>query len=222
MNGTATLTKETKPRVKRQSPEVRRQDLLAVTVSCLANLGPKGTTGREICRQAGVSHGLLRHYFRNPDNLLLETYEQLCDQLIAHLEAETKPFESDPAEALHRFFVAAFSERWASPDVIGAWMVFWQLVRSRDDFAAVSASYNRRQRALLEGLVRLLPPTERLLPLADAVAILSAVLDGLWIEFYLSEERTPAELCVRLCDQVVIQLFKPNAVANPETDQVCA
>lgn len=36
-----------KPRTKRQPP-----------------------TGREICRQAGVSHGLLRHYFQKPDNLL--------------------------------------------------------------------------------------------------------------------------------------------------------
>ena len=36
-----------KPRAKRQLPTVRRQDLLAITVSCLARLGPRGATGRE-------------------------------------------------------------------------------------------------------------------------------------------------------------------------------
>jgi AcrR family transcriptional regulator len=197
-----------KPRARRQSPTVRRQDLLAVTVSCLARLGPRGTTGREICRQAGVSHGLLRHYFSNPDNLLLETYEQLCDQLLAHLEAQVAPFEDDPDRALHAFFVAVFSKQWASPDIIGAWMVFWQLVRSREDFAEVSAAFNLRQSALLEGIVRKLPKIEGTPPMKDAVAILSAVLDGLWIEFYLAETRTPVERCVRLCEETVDRLFR--------------
>ncbi|PZO89759.1 MAG: hypothetical protein DI623_09100 [Sphingomonas sanxanigenens] len=195
-------------RAKRQPPLERRQDLLAVTVSCLARLGPKGTTGREICRQAGVSHGLLRHYFRNPDNLLLETYELLCEQLITHLEAEIGEIDDDPGAALTRFFSAAFSKQWASPDVIGAWMVFWQLVRSREDFAAVSASFNERQRALMDRIASRIPRSESAPPLADSVAILSAVLDGLWIEFYLSEERTPKERCIALCEETAARLFK--------------
>lgn len=195
-------------RAKRQPPLERRQDLLAVTVSCLARLGPKGTTGREICRQAGVSHGLLRHYFRNPDNLLLETYELLCEQLITHLEAEIGEIGDDPNAALTRFFNAAFSKEWASPDVIGAWMVFWQLVRSREDFAAVSANFNQRQRSLMDQIASQLPRSSNALPLADSVAILSAVLDGLWIEFYLSEERTPKERCIALCEETAARLFK--------------
>lgn len=196
-----------RPRARRQPPMERRQDLLAVTVSCLARLGPKGTTGREICRQAGVSHGLLRHYFRNPDNLLLETYELLCDQLITHLEAEIGDVGDDPWAALSRFFTAAFSREWASPDVIGAWMVFWQLVRSRDDFAAVSAAFNQRQRALMARIVSRLPAGGDARALADSIAILSAVLDGLWIEFYLSEHRTPKERCIALCEEAARRLF---------------
>lgn len=200
-----------KPRVRRASPLVRRGDLLAATVSCLARLGPRGTTGREICRQAGVSHGLLRHYFRNPDNLLLETYEQLCEDMLEHLEAVAIPFAADPWDALHRYFVAVFSDEWASPEIIGAWMVFWQQARSREDFAAVSDAFNLRQRALLEQLASRLPipaaaplPT---LPMADAIALLSAVLDGLWIEYYLSDSRTPHARCVALCEAAARRLF---------------
>ena len=189
-----------KRRVKRESPLVRRKDLLDATVSCLARLGPRGTTGREICRQAGVSHGLLRHYFRNPDNLLFETYEQLCDDMLAHVEAVVAPFEADPWQALHQFFVAVFSDDWASPDIIGAWMVFWQQVRCRDDFAAVS-------HRLLERIVDRVPPHLDRPALADAIAILSAVLDGLWIEYYLSDTRTPHGRCIALCDQAARQLF---------------
>ncbi|HEY0315746.1 MAG TPA: TetR family transcriptional regulator C-terminal domain-containing protein [Sphingomonas sp.] len=196
-----------RPRAKRETPLVRRQDLLAVTVSCLAHRGARGTTGREICRQAGVSHGLLRHYFNNPDNLLLETYEQLCDQLLAHVETEARPDEGDPWAALDRFFVAVFSDQWASPDIIGAWMVFWQLVRSREDFAAASESFNLRQRVLLERIVGRLPSAGGTMPLGDAIAILSAVLDGLWVEFYLSEARTSRDRAVGLCSQAARRLF---------------
>jgi AcrR family transcriptional regulator len=200
-----------KPRVRRASPLVRRGDLLAAAVSCLARLGPRGTTGREICRQAGVSHGLLRHYFRNPDNLLLETYEQLCEDMLAHLEAVATPCAADPWAALHRYFVAVFSDEWASPEIIGAWMVFWQQARSRADFAAVSDAFNVRQRVLLERLVTRLPVSAEAsaptLPMADAIALLSAMLDGLWIEYYLSENRTPRARCVALCEAAVRKLF---------------
>lgn len=195
------------PRARRESPLVRRKDLLAATVSCLARLGPRGTTGREICRQAGVSHGLLRHYFRNPDNLLFETYEQLCEDMLAHLEAAASPFAADPWDALHRYFVAVFSDDWASADIIGAWMVFWQQARSRDDFADVSDHFNRQQRALLEQLVTRLPIPATALPMADAIALLSAVLDGLWIEYYLSDARTPRTRCIALSDQAARRLF---------------
>lgn len=194
-------------RRRRASPLVRRADLVAATVSCLARLGAKGTTGREICRQAGVSHGLLRHYFRNPDNLLLETYEQLCEDMLAQLEAAAMPYIANPHEALHRYFVGVFSDDWAGPDIIGAWMVFWQQARSRADFAAVSDSFNMRQRALLERFVAALPVRADALPMADAIALLSAVLDGLWIEYYLSDQRTPRERCVALCDAAVRRLF---------------
>lgn len=196
-----------KGRRRRASPLVRRADLVAATVSCLARLGAKGATGREICRQAGVSHGLLRHYFRNPDNLLLETYEQLCEDMLTQLEAAAMPYAANPQEALHRYFIAVFSDDWAGPDIIGAWMVFWQQARSRADFAAVSESFNLRQRALLERLAGQLPTGSGALPLADAIALLSAVLDGLWIEYYLSDRRTPRERCVALCDAAVQRLF---------------
>ncbi|MBX9885680.1 MAG: TetR family transcriptional regulator C-terminal domain-containing protein, partial [Novosphingobium sp.] len=155
----------------------------------------------------GVSHGLLRHYFRNPDNLLLETYEQLCEDMLAQLEAAAMPYAAEPREALHRYFVAVFSDDWAGPEIIGAWMVFWQQARSRADFAAVSDSFNLRQRALLERLARQLPARADALPMADAIALLSAVLDGLWIEFYLSAQRTPRARCVALCDAAAHRLF---------------
>ncbi|WP_226017436.1 TetR/AcrR family transcriptional regulator [Novosphingobium sp. FKTRR1] len=198
---------QAKPRRTRQTPSVRRQDLLAVTVSCLARLGPRGATGRAICREAGVSHGLLRHYFRNPDNLLLETYEQLCEQLLVWMTDAVAASGDDPWAQLRGLFEAVFAAEWSSADLIAAWMAFWQLARSREDFAEVSESFNLRQRALLQSVVGRLPQGPATPPLADAVAVISAVMDGLWIELFLSQARTPADRCVALCEATARRLF---------------
>lgn len=196
---------EPRRRARRESPVVRRQDLLAVTISCLARLGPRGTTGREICRQAGVSHGLLRHYFQNPENLLLETYQELCDAFIARFEEELVPAD-DPWEALDRFFATLFSEEWASSDILGAWMAFWTLVRSREEFAQVSEEFNQRLRALLRTAVSRLPRRKGALPPDEVATILSAVMDGLWLEFCLSPTRLPRDDALALCSKTLRQL----------------
>lgn len=152
-----------------------------------------------VCRQAGVSHGLLRHYFDNPDNLLLETYQQLCDHFLARFEAELLAAHADPWEALDGFFAVLFSDEWASSDILGAWMAFWTLVRSNEDFAEVSESYNRRLRALLDTAFLRLPHTPDGLAREDAIPILSAVMDGLWLDFCLSPSRLSRDRALALC-----------------------
>lgn len=213
MAGTEDKPVKARRRAERQAPTMRRQDLLAVTIACLARLGPKGTTGREICRQAGVSHGLLRHYFRNPDNLLFETYEELCDHFLARFEAELLTPDADPREALHRFFAVLFSEEWASSDLLGAWMAFWTLVRSNAAFAAKSEAYNARLRDLLERAVARLPTRGDAVPTADLVPILSAVMDGLWLDFCLAPSRLSRERAIELCCVTLRQLVPPVSAA---------
>lgn len=191
------LTKQ--QRSPRQDAEDRRQELLQVTISCLARLGPKATTGREICRQAGVSHGLLRHYFDNPENLLLETYQQLSDHFLERFEQELLASSDDPWEAMDRFFAVLFSEEWSSSDVLGAWMAFWTLVRTNDEFAEASEAFNRRLRALLGAAFDRLPSQPGGIARDDAIAILSAVMDGLWLDFCLSPSRLSRERALELC-----------------------
>ncbi|WEK46523.1 MAG: hypothetical protein P0Y56_16175 [Candidatus Andeanibacterium colombiense] len=62
--------------------------MLEATKACLVRLGPRATTGHEICRQAGGSHGLLRHYSDNADNLPLETYRTMGDDFLTRFEQE--------------------------------------------------------------------------------------------------------------------------------------
>lgn len=208
---TATLPLADKPpaarKAVRRAPDIRRQDLLAVTISCLARLGPRGATGREICRQAGVSHGLLRHYFSNPENLLLETYQELCDGFIARFEAEFSAGHDDPWHILDRLFEVHFTDEWSNPDILGAWIAFWTLVRSNADFATVSDSYNARLQGLLGRAIARLPAGP--VPPGDIAVLLSAALDGLWLDASLSPERLPRQRALELARTLLRRLAPP-------------
>ncbi|MBN8818488.1 MAG: TetR/AcrR family transcriptional regulator [Sphingomonas sp.] len=204
---------DTKPparkRARRQTPTLRRQDLLAVTIDCLARLGPRGTTGREICRQAGVSHGLLRHYFRNPDNLLYETYEEVCDQFVARLEAVLADETLTPWDAIDRYFAVLYSEEWANANLLGAWMAFWTMVRSNAEFAAKSEEHNIQVRELLRLAMSRLPTDGTGIPVEDAVVVVSALMDGMWLDICLSPTRTPRDRALDMCCRTVRKLIPP-------------
>jgi TetR/AcrR family transcriptional regulator, transcriptional repressor of bet genes len=57
------------PAFHRADPDVRRQSLIAACARILAKRGGHGASVRTICAEAGVSPGLLRHYFDGIDAL---------------------------------------------------------------------------------------------------------------------------------------------------------
>lgn len=213
MNPIGQTNEELVARWHRQDSALRRQDLLSVTLTCLAELGPRGTTGREICRRAGVSHGLLRHYFRNPQNLLLETYEALCNRFIERFEALLGEADSDPWHTFDRFFAELFSDDWASPELLGAWQAFWTMVRSEPAFAAKNEQFNDRLRALLGSAILRLP-NRGAMPLDEAVAVVSALMDGFWLDMCLAPKRTQRERALGLCKSAIKTLLGGNEVKN--------
>lgn len=192
---------------KRQEPGVRRQDLLQVTLGCLARLGPRATTGREICRQAGVSHGLLRHYFTNPQNLLFETYEELCDHVITSLSEELAAPAPNAWASLDAFFEKLFSEEWAQDEYLGAWLAFWSLVRNNPEFAKKNDSFNIEIRTLVHDAMARIPAGAAAMDLDDAVAIMAATMDGLWLDYCLSPTRLTRQRAIELCKRTLRQFY---------------
>ncbi|MCP2176054.1 TetR family transcriptional regulator [Williamsia maris] len=61
---------------RRLSPDQRRDQLVAATVDVLADVGYQATTAEEIASRAGVSKGLLWHYFTDLDDLFDTTARQ--------------------------------------------------------------------------------------------------------------------------------------------------
>ena len=62
------------PAFSRADPDERRHSLIEACARVLADRGAAGVSVRAICAEAGVSPGLLRHYFGGISEAIAETY----------------------------------------------------------------------------------------------------------------------------------------------------
>jgi len=211
-----------KPRFERQLPQQRRQALIEATIECLKRYGHEGLSIRTISAQAGVSVGLINHHFPNKNQLIAAAYRHFNSELVGGLEAAVERAADSPRARMRAFLEASFCPPNLDQDVLAVWVVFWGLYRH-------SRLIQRVQRATYRGYVRLLRGmlTELLAqarapqrrrprrssratrPNLRLAAIgLTALLDGLWLEWCLEPGTfRPAE-AVALCEAWVESLCR--------------
>ena len=175
----------------REAADVRRQALIYAANRVLAAKGVAGASVRTICAEAGVSPGLLRHYFDGVDALIAEAYEATGALIDAALEAAVAAAGEDPRKRLSAYLTANFAPPVLDPDLLATWLAFWSLVKIDARIAAIHRRTYAGYRARLEELLTACDPKVD----ARLAAIgLTAVVDGLWLELCLDNTVfTPAE-----------------------------
>ncbi|KQV54838.1 MULTISPECIES: TetR/AcrR family transcriptional regulator [unclassified Caulobacter] len=165
----------------REAPDVRRQTLVAAAETVLAREGVAGTSVRAICAEAGVSPGLLRHYFEGVDELITAAYEAVGQRIDTALDAAVETVGADPRERLLAYLTASFAPPVLDPRLLAAWIGFWSLVKTKPRIAAIHAASYAAFRARLETLLAAAGARDTRL----AAIALTATVDGLWLELCL-------------------------------------
>lgn len=179
------------PAFRRSEPDARRADLIAATARVLAREGTGGASVRAIAVEAGVSPGLVGHYFAGIDALVAATYAHVEHTVSEALDTAVAAAGPDPRARLDAFVTASFSPPIASGELLATWTAFWSLVRSRDDIARQHDEQYAAFRARLESLL-----AECGLPaprLRHAAIAITALVDGLWLELCLSPQAFSAD-----------------------------
>jgi len=70
--------------------DLRRQELLSATWRVIARIGVIGATTREIAREAGVSTGVLAHYFTDKEDLLVGALRLSHQQYFTRIAERTQ------------------------------------------------------------------------------------------------------------------------------------
>ena len=186
----------------RESADARRADLIDATAAVLAEHGLAGTNVRAICAKAGVSPGLLRHYFAGNDDLVAATYQATSDRMDAIFAAAVDGAGPDPRARLNAYLTASFRPPVTDPELLGAWTAFWALARSDARMADIHAESYAGYRARLGELL-----TACGAPEAERLAImLTAMVDGLWLELSLDAASFGAEAAVLMVERAVAAL----------------
>jgi TetR/AcrR family transcriptional repressor of bet genes len=208
-------------RFERQLPQQRRQALIEATIECLKRYGHDGLSIRTISAQAGVSVGLINHHFPNKDQLVAAAYRSFNAQLVGGLEAAVARARDAPRARLRAFLQASFSPPNLDQDVLAVWVVFWGLYRHSRLIRRVQHETYRGYVQLLRGMLSELLPAGRgraraALDLRLAAMGLTALVDGLWLEWCLDPGAFRPAQAVALCEQWVASLCRrKGAPARP-------
>ena len=168
----------------REEPEEqRRRQLIAVTIDSLAEVGYVGSTLAQIAQRAGVSPGLVAHYFGDKDGLLEATFRTLArriaDQVHQRLQLATTPRGRVQAIIDSNLGPEEFDQRTGS-----AWLAFWGQVPHEPGLMRVQRAYQRRMLSNLRHALGHLLPQELSQSLASMIA---AMIDGVWLRAALSQ-----------------------------------
>jgi transcriptional repressor BetI len=162
--------------------DLRRRQLIAATITSIHEEGFANATIARISRTAGLSGGIVAHYFDDKAGLLAATMRSLAQSLLRETVKRLKAAET-PAERIDAVILANFSESQNDPESVSAWLAFWAEARKTPALWRIQKINERRLLSNLRHAFR------QLLPEADArraAAGLAAMIEGLWLRCALS------------------------------------
>jgi betaine-aldehyde dehydrogenase len=162
--------------------DTRRRQLIEVTIDSLAELGYVGTTLAQIATRAGVSPGLVAHYFGDKDGLLDAAIRSLARRVSNHVRARLRQV-STPRARIQAVIDANLAPEEFERRTGTAWLAFWGQVLQVKSLKRVQSVYQQRTLSnLRSSLKKLVPPDEA----QRLAAMIAAMIDGVWLRAALS------------------------------------
>ena len=169
---------------RRSLQAIRRKELIEATISTISLHGIAETTISRIGTVAGVSPGIIHHYFTGKDELLEAVMRSLLFNLQGAVLSELKKLD-DPYERISAIVDGNLSPDQFTRDVVRTWLAFW-------DHSPQSTAIARLQRVnALRTRSNLLHALKKILPADTASTVaanLTALMDGLWLRCALDKD----------------------------------
>nr|WP_235263524.1 transcriptional regulator BetI [Nitrincola sp. A-D6] len=105
--------------------DTRKQQLIQATLESIAELGLQNTTIITISRRAGMSSGIISHYFGGKQGLIEAALRYLLEQLGQDFRARIKSSDSSPEQRLTSIIEANFTDFQRSDLAARTWLSFW-------------------------------------------------------------------------------------------------
>ncbi|MBQ4773622.1 transcriptional regulator BetI [Pectobacterium versatile] len=165
---------------------IRRQQLIEATLAAINDVGMHDASIVQIARRAGVSNGIISHYFRDKNGLLEATMRYLISHLgLAVRSRLLNLAENTPRARLRAIVQGNFDDSQTNSAAMKTWLAFWasslhspmlhrlQQVNDRRLYSNLCVEFNR---CLSKDNARI------------AAKGLAGLIDGLWLRGALSHD----------------------------------
>lgn len=167
---------------RREGEEKRRDQLIAAALEIIAAEGAGTATVRAIAAQAGVTQGLIRHYFSTKEDLTREAYRHFMTAMNADNSAVLENALPTPEARLAAFVAASLRPPVMTASRLRLWSGFIYHVRADPEMAAIHEITYLAYREQLESLIAALPGNRDPHHLRRLAIACNGVIDGLWLE----------------------------------------
>ncbi|OAI95105.1 transcriptional regulator BetI [Pseudomonas putida] len=163
---------------------IRRQQLIDATLTAIDQAGMGDASIALIARLAGVSNGIISHYFRDKNGLIAATMQHLMTVLSEGVAARRQALtDNSPRAHLQVIIEGNFDASQVNGPAMKTWLAFWATSMHQPSLHRLQRINDHRLYSNLCCQFR------RVLPLPEARSAargLAALIDGLWLRGALS------------------------------------
>ena len=183
----------------------RIQELIDATLVSVDKFGLHHTTINTISSIAGMSSGIISHYFGGKQGLIEATQKFLLDNLKQALLIRVQNKVLTPQQRLFAIVEANFTDLQCSNSATKTWLSFWAQAMHEPNLARLQMVNNKRLLSnLLYSYAQILNKSDAI----DAAKQTAAMIDGFWLRSALEAEPEQAfseaeSLCKRYISKLI-------------------
>ncbi|TVQ73154.1 MAG: transcriptional regulator BetI [Chromatiaceae bacterium] len=174
----------------------RREQLIRANLTAIHQYGLADATIARIARLAGVSTGIISHYFGGKSGLMEATMRHLLTELGRAVTERRQGLDADDVEGhVDAIIDGNFDSTQTNRAAMRTWLEFWASSMHQPSLQRLQRVNERRLYSNLCHLFRKrLPPAQA----RDAARSVAGLIDGLWLRGALHPDGIDIDGCRRL------------------------
>jgi TetR/AcrR family transcriptional repressor of bet genes len=186
----------------------RRRDLQEAAIRSIAAKGFAAVTVATICEEAGFSRGLIGHYFKGKDDLLLEAIQGVSSELAQANKKAAQAAGKDPIKRLHAVVKSSFSPPGFTREKVLVWVALAGNAPWSPQLATIYRDLWRDYRAGIARLMKRAGQARGVQIDAELAALaFSQAIEGFWVGWAADPVAVDKAQAEQACHLMVNQLL---------------
>jgi len=188
-------------------PEIRRPQLIDATMAVVNDVGLSNASVALISRKAGVSPGIINHYFGGKHGLMEETMRTVLRQLSVSVKTRLQQVDKrDISGRIQAIVAGNFDDYQMESKVVKTWLAFWAHAMHDSQLHRLQQVNEQRLLSHLRYELKQVLPAEQAAFVAQGIA---ALIDGIWLRGALHPQGICAEKAKRIISDYLDRQLSP-------------